>query len=265
MTPHTHSRSIGSTESPPRPGDSSSPSPPRGSFSLSRRVTSRDHGILTRIVALAGAVILLGAAAPACGSTDASAAGPATDSLRQKAVSVQVGHTLGRPDAPIAVVEFSDFGCPYCARFARTTLPQIRDELIDEGIVRWRYVPVTFGFPGGELMGAAAECAAQQGGPDTFWEVHDLFYARQVALRSPDARPRLLDWLAELGLDRNALDRCIDDPTTKQLLESHNAASRQWLVRGTPTFIVNGVPMSGALPMEFFEQVFATMLDPSGL
>lgn len=185
------------------------------------------------------------------------------DTLRP--VVVDIGHTMGDPDAPIAVVEFSDFGCPYCARFARTTLPEIQREFIDTGLVRWRYVPVTFGFAGGELMGAAAECAAREGGSEAFWEVHDLFYARQVALRGGDARPRLLDWLAELGLDRAELDACIDDPAIRALLERHNQGSQRWFVRGTPTFIVNGVPMSGALPIEFFRQVFATMLDPSGL
>lgn len=185
------------------------------------------------------------------------------DTLR--AAMVEVGHVMGDPDAPIAVVEFSDFGCPYCARFARTTMPEIERKFIDEGLVRWRYVPVTFGFAGGELMGVAAECAARQGGSEAFWEVHDLFYARQVALRGDDARPRILDYLAELGLDRTALDTCMNDPATRALLETHNQASQQWLVRGTPTFVVNGVPMSGALPLAFFEQVFATMLDPSGL
>lgn len=185
------------------------------------------------------------------------------DTLR--AGMVDVGHTIGDPDAPIAVVEFSDFGCPYCARFARTTMPEIQRKFIDEGLVRWRYVPVTFGFAGGELMGVAAECAAREGGPEAFWEVHDLFYARQVALRGGDARLRILDSLGELGLDRAAIDTCLDDPAARALLETHNQASQQWLVRGTPTFVVNGVPMSGALPLPFFERVFATMLDPSGL
>lgn len=185
------------------------------------------------------------------------------DTLR--AAGVDVGHTLGDPDAPIAVVEFSDFGCPYCARFARETLPRLQQELIDEGLVRWRYVPVTFGFAGGERMALAAECAARQGGPEVFWEVHDLFYARQVALRGEDARPRILGWLADLGLDRDAVDRCMEEPATRALLERHNQAAGEWYVRGTPTFIVNGVPMSGAMPTEFFLQVFATMLDPSGL
>lgn len=194
----------------------------------------------------------------------AESAGRATaDSL--DAASIDVGHTLGDPRAPIAVVEFSDFGCPYCGRFARGTLPEIRADLIDRGVVRWRYVPVTFGFPGGQVMGAAAECAAVQGGGDTFWRVHDLFYERQVALRGEDARARILDWLAQLGLDRVALDRCVDAPTTHALLDRHNRIAGDWYIRGTPTFLVNGVPMSGALPIEFFRKVFGTVLDPSGL
>ncbi len=179
--------------------------------------------------------------------------------------SVEVGHTLGDPDAPIAVVEFSDFGCPYCARFARGTLPEIRKEFIDTGLVRWRYVPVMFGFAGGELMGVAAECVAREGGPEAFWKAHDVFYERQVALRGADARTRILDYLAEAGLDRDAVDACMDETGPRALLARHNQASQEFFVRGTPTFIVNGVPMSGALPLDFFRQVFATMLDPSGL
>lgn len=203
------------------------------------------------------------ASAEVADPTSRAAHSTAADTL--DAVAIDVGHTMGDPDAPIAVVEFSDFGCPYCARFARETLPLIQQELIAEGLVRWRYVPVTFGFAGGERMAAAAECAARQRGSDVFWQVHDLFYARQVALRGEDARPRILAWLAELGVDRAALDRCMDAPATRALLERHNRAAGEWYVRGTPTFIVNGVPMSGAMPIEFFRQVFATMLDPSGL
>lgn len=202
-------------------------------------------------------------AIPSTAATDAPFQAAARDTV--KGDSVVVGHTMGDPAAPIAVVEFSDFGCPYCARFARATLPTVKQEYINQGLVRWRYVPVTFGFPGGELMGAAAECAARQGGTATFWTVHDLLYARQVALRGEDARPRILGWLAELGLDPAALDSCIDDPATRRLLDRNNEASQRWYVRGTPTFVVNGVPMAGAVPIEFFRQVFGTVLDPSGM
>lgn len=216
------------------------------------------------------ALVVAGTGFAACDSADArgpaaAAAGTGAAIAGQDPASFDVGHVLGDPDAPVAVVEFSDFGCPYCARFARATLPQIRDELIDEGLVRWRYVPVTFGFAGGDVMGAAAECAAREGGSDTFWEVHDLFYSRQVALQGPDARARILDWLTELDLDRDAIDRCMDAPSTRALLTRHNQVAQEWYVRGTPTFLINGVPMSGAMPIEFFRKVFATALEPSGL
>jgi protein-disulfide isomerase len=180
-------------------------------------------------------------------------------------VSVDVGYTLGDADAPIAVVEFSDFGCPYCARFARTTMPELERDYIDRGLVRWRYVPVVFGFPGGGVGAAAAECVAREGGAEAFWRIHDIFYTRQVVLRGENARPQVLEWIEEEGLDSDAVAECMDDPATRALLERNNEAAQQWFVRGTPSFIVNGVPMSGALPVEFFRQVFATVLDPSGL
>ncbi|MFO7894431.1 MAG: thioredoxin domain-containing protein [Longimicrobiales bacterium] len=207
------------------------------------------------------------AAAPAVdeGAAGGRAAGAPARPAQARAASIDLGFTLGETDAPIAVVEFSDFGCPYCARFARATLPTIGQEYIDPGAVRWRYVPVVFGFPGGELMGSAAVCAAELGGDEVFWRVHDLFYARQQALRDDGARPRLLDWVAELGVDRAALDACMDAPGTAETLRVHTETAREWYVRGTPTFLVNGVPMAGAAPVDFFRKVFATVQDPSGL
>ena len=188
-----------------------------------------------------------------------------TPTAQRQAAAVDAGFTRGDPDAEIMVVEFSDFGCPYCARFARATFPTIEAEYIETGTMHWRYVPVVFGFPGGGLMGAAALCAADLGGEDLFWRVHDLFYARQQVLRSETARPRLLEWVAELGVDRDALDRCIDDPATTERLRRNSEVARSWFARGTPTFVVNGVPMSGAMPIQFFRRVFDTVLDPSGL
>ena len=205
----------------------------------------------------------VGTLAAAASPTD-SPAGPTA--APSEAASIDYGFTRGDPEAPVAVVEFSDFGCPFCARFARSTFPTVEQEYIDAGTVRWRYVPVAFGFPGGELMGAAAICAAELGGDDTFWRVHDLFYTRQQALRGDDARPRLLEWVAELGVNRRKLNACIDAPETSELLQKHTEeAAMVWRARGTPTFVVNGVPMSGAAPIQFFRRVFDTALDPSGL
>jgi protein-disulfide isomerase len=184
---------------------------------------------------------------------------------RPHAASIEVGFQLGAADAPVVVVEFSDFGCPYCGRFAIGTFPELHREYIDAGLVRWRYVPVSFGFAGGALMGAAAECAGSLAGDEGFWRAHDLLYRHQTALRGADALDRMLGWLAEAGFDRAQVDRCIRDPATAGALEANNLVAEEWFVRGTPTFLVNGTPMSGAMPTDFFRKVLDTALDPSGL
>jgi protein-disulfide isomerase len=202
-----------------------------------------------------------------------SAAQAATPQARQAAASypaadagrIEAGYRLGSPDAPVAVVEFSDFGCPYCGRFARATFPELQRQYLDPGLVRWRYVPVSFGFAGGAIMGAAAVCAAAQAGEDGFWTAHDILYRHQAALRGPEALPRLLGWLAEAGLDPLRVETCVRDPATVAVLQANNELAAEWLVQGTPTFVVNGVPMSGALPVEFFRKILDTALDPSGL
>lgn len=223
------------------------------------------------LVPVAGAIVLVMVVGVVAACDLAADGGPASsrsggsvaDTL--PAPSLDVGYTLGDPDAPIAVVEFSDFGCPYCGRFARTTMPDLHREYIDSGLVRWRYVPVVFGFPGGDVGGAAAVCAARQGDEDEFWRIHDRLYTRQVVLRGGNARPQVVGWLEENGLDRDAIEACMDDPATMATLERNNQVAQQWMVRGTPTFLINGVPMSGALPLDFFRQVFGAVLDPSGL
>lgn len=212
-------------------------------------------------------LLVLGAACDRTDGANASSEEATGEAIIDLGVAgtVDAGYTLGRSDAPIAVVEFSDFGCPYCARFSRISFPPLRAGYVETGQVRWRFVPVVFGFAGGEVMGAAAVCAAELGGDDTFWRVHDVLYRNQTGLRGPDSRPRVLDLGERVGLDREDLDTCMADSATRQTLAANTRVARDWYVRGTPTFLINGVPMSGAMPPEVFARVFATVLDPSGL
>jgi protein-disulfide isomerase len=212
-------------------------------------------------------LVLLALAMPAvAGCQEAPPAGQAGRARADHAATVEAGYPIGDPGAPIAVVEFSDFGCPYCARFSRTTFSTLRQEYIDTGRVRWRYVPVVFGFAGGDLMAAAGVCVARIGGQEAFWKARSMFYERQSALRGADARPRLMEWIeSDLGVDRARVDACIDSPETLATLSANNELASEWFVRGTPTFVVNGVPMSGAMPIEFFRKVLDTVTDPSGM
>ena len=146
-------------------------------------------------------------------------------------------HIRGPLDAPVTVVEYGDFECPYCGQAE----PIMRELLHDFGDVRyvWRHLPLNDVHPNTQLAAEAAEAAADQG---AFWEMHDLLLAHQDALRPND----LLGYAELLGLD---LERFTDD------LREHTGAARVAEdvdsadlsgVSGTPTFFVNGRRHYGA-------------------
>lgn len=166
------------------------------------------------------------------------------------------GYDLGDPEAPIAVVEFSDFGCPYCGAFARETFPVLYREYIATGKVRWKYVPFTLkSFPNGEEAALAAECAAEQG-TEAFWKMHDHLYARQQewkADRSPQAR--FSAYARALGLEEERFSTCLRTGASATRVGRNNTAASLLNVRSTPTFFVNGYRVRGALPLETFRLV----------
>jgi protein-disulfide isomerase len=161
-----------------------------------------------------------------------------------------VGHVTGDPDAPIAVVEFSDFACSACAEFARDSFGELRTRLIESGRVVWRQVPFVLGFRRGREATYAGECAADQG---AFWPMHDALFAdprRWKSARDPDEV--FLALAADLGLDLERFFRCIDDREPKARIDAANRAARELGVRATPAFYVAGRPALGALSVEAF-------------
>jgi protein-disulfide isomerase len=168
----------------------------------------------------------------------------------------EVGYDLGDPNAPIIVIEFSDFGCPYCARFALETFPAIHREYIETGKVFWKYIPFVLGiFPNGDLAALAAECAGEQG-VDRFWRRHDELYKEQQAwksTRTPDVF--FSDLARRLGLDVGRFEGCFDERRGAERSRAANRLASYVGVRSTPTFIVNGFPVQGALPIDAFRMV----------
>ncbi len=161
----------------------------------------------------------------------------------------------GDKDAPITIVEFSDFECPFCARFYSDTLKQIDEKYIKTGKVQlyYRDFPLSF-HQNAQKAGEASECAGEQG---KFWEMHDLLFEKGVV----GGVVTFKKYAKDLGLDTGKFNVCLDsgaqeDEVKKDFLDGQKAG-----IQGTPGFIVNGVPISGAQPFSVFEQVIESMLE----
>lgn len=170
----------------------------------------------------------------------------------------KIGYSLGSDDAPVTVYEFSDFGCPFCGMFARGTYPGLHEEFVETGKVRWTYVPFVMGmFPNGAESARAAECAAEQ---DSFWEMHDLLYAKQNEWKASRSPERLYnDYAGELELNAERFASCYSEDRGAERTAINNRAADALRVRATPSFFVNGRLVEGALPAEQFRQLLSAM------
>lgn len=196
--------------------------------------------------------------APGPGAESAPRPGPAggpSESTTGETLDLRtVGYSRGEENAPVTVYEFSDFGCPFCAMFARGTYPGLHDEFVATGKVRWTYVPFVMGmFPNGEESARAAECAGEQ---EKFWEMHDLLYAQQNEWKaSRDPARVYADYAGDLELNAGTFASCYREDRRGDRTEVNNRAADAMGVRATPSFLINGRLVEGALPAEEFRQL----------
>jgi len=156
---------------------------------------------------------------------------------------------LGPSSAPVTLVEFSDFQCPFCQRVA-PTLKQVKQTYGDKVRVVWKDFPLTQIHPQAFKAGEAAHCAADQG---KFWEYHDRLFANQQALQPADLKKHA----ADLGLDGAAFGTCLDSSKYGERVRDGVAEGSRLGVNSTPTIYINGRVLSGAQPYE----TFASMID----
>lgn len=170
-----------------------------------------------------------------------------------------VGYDKGSPTAPLVVVNFSDFGCPFCGSFARQTEPAIEKDYVQTGKVFFKYVPFVMGmFPNGDEAAHAVECAAEQG---RFWPMHDALYTNQTEWKK--ARDPLADferYAKGNGLDVARFAKCYAIPDVNPSTMRANVAAGRLGIRVTPSFIVNGKGVEGALPLPQFRQLLDAAL-----
>jgi len=167
------------------------------------------------------------------------------DPNRRYQVNTKGSPVRGDPDAKVAVIEFSDFQCPFCGR-AVPTLDQIQKTYGDKVRIVFKHLPLQM-HSKAPAAHAAAEAAHRQG---KFWEMHDKIFANQAQM-SPE---KYREYAKELGLDLARFDRDVADAGLKQRIDGDAAEAQRLGVTGTPAFFVNGRYLAGAVP---FEQIQA--------
>jgi protein-disulfide isomerase len=165
------------------------------------------------------------------------------------------GVTKGSGGAPVTIVEYSDFQCPYCAQMA-STLRRISAKYGDQVRFVYRDYPLPF-HKDAPKAAEAASCAREQ---DKFWEMHDALFANQNALALAD----LKRYAAQIGLEATAFAQCLDSGRTEQSWRKSKELADAYGVGSTPTLFVNGRVVNGAYPFEFFDQVIEEELLRAG-
>ena len=155
------------------------------------------------------------------------------------------GPTRGPLDAPITIVEFGDFQCPFCAQ-AEAAVRQVAQDNAQDVRVVFRHYPLKDVHPNAQGAAVAAVCADQQG---KFWEMHDALYADQKAL----AGDPLKETAKRVGLDVDKFTSCLKDGQAMHVIYADVKAGDAAGVSSTPTFYVNGRPIVGSVPVETFQ------------
>lgn len=166
---------------------------------------------------------------------------------------------LGDVDAPLVIVEYADYRCPYCGVFLRDTMPELQAEFIDTGLVRfeWRDMPV---FGEESIAGAvAARAAGEQG---LFWEYHDAMFqdAPERGHMTID-EAAIMGWAEQVGVpDMEAFRAALDDPELRRQVEADRAEGEGLGFAGTPSFVVGARGIFGAQPIHVLRHMIQYQL-----
>lgn len=159
----------------------------------------------------------------------------------------------GPADAPITMVEFSDFECPYCRSYFVNTLPRILEAYPNQVRHIFKNLPLTSIHPNAFPAAVAALCANEQG---AFWDFHDKLFGMELSLGA-DAYQQ---YAADLGLSGDRFTDCLDAQRYSDQVQADYNFALQLGIRSTPTFFINGIAIVGAQPFEVFSQVIESEL-----
>ncbi len=190
-----------------------------------------------------------------------------TSSSSVISISLDDDPVKGNPNAPITILEFSDFQCPFCAKFHSTTLPQIQTNYIDSGKVKFVYrdFPIQNIHPNAVAAAIASECADEQG---MFWEYHDMVFKNQKNWQGLDvsnAVNRFEQFASDLDLDTGKFNNCLESAKYLDEVKNDLSDGRSYGVTGTPAFFIGNekigyVKVFGAQPYSVFQRAIDQQL-----
>ncbi len=168
------------------------------------------------------------------------------------------GKTWGPADAPVLIEAYSDFQCPYCGQFTLGTSQQLIEKYGETGQVRFEFNHYAFLGPESIRAAEAAECANEQ---NAFWDYHDTLFLNQNGENRGTFNDTALESFAALiGLDEQAFNTCLDSDKYQDDIEAGFTNGVELGVKSTPSFIINGELVAGALPFAEFERVIDAAL-----
>ena len=170
-----------------------------------------------------------------------------TTGVQRVSVSTEGEPSIGPDDAPVTIVEFSDYQCPYCQTWYTQTYSQIMSSYPNQIRFVYRDLPLPM-HPEAVPAAEAADCAGEQG---AYWKYHDALFSGKYSL----GRTAYEHIASDLGLDKTAFTTCLDDHRYTAEIQSDAADAAALGLNGTPSFVINGRILVGALPFASFKAI----------
>ncbi len=165
-------------------------------------------------------------------------------------IDVDDDPAIGPENAPITIIEFSDYACGYCRRFHEQTFPALLEKYPDQIRFVYRDLPVVGGYEAAQ----AAECADEQG---AFWDFHDLLFSGGLGFDENAYR----EYAERVGIDADSLMECVTEERMAEEVEADAQYAFNLGANGTPTFFINGIPLVGARPISDFVAIIDNELE----
>ena len=169
---------------------------------------------------------------------------------------------LGDKNAPITLIEWSDYECPFCKRHFTQTLPLLKEKYIDTGKLKlvFRDFPLQFHDPLATQQAMAAECVREQSNDEVYFAYHDLIFQTTKSNGQGMKKEQLYGLAEDVGVDKAKFTNCLDSEKYKNEVLKDISDGQSIGINGTPGFLLNGQLISGALPFAEFEKIIEKAL-----